>query len=206
MRGWLRFHDVEVYLSGIVTGLAIIMAIGAQNAYILRQGIRREHIGAIIAVCLVSDVLLISAGTAGFGVLVERLPWLVDVMKWGGIGYLIWFAITSFRSAAKQESVNLSGDGKTLRTAVVTTLSLTFLNPQAYLDTIVLLGAVANQHGAERWDFAGGAMTASVIWFLGFGLGARALARPLNRASVWRSIDIGVGVIMLAIAGKLLFV
>ena len=189
----------------MVTGLAVIVAIGAQNAYILRQGVRREHIGIIIAMCLACDVTLISLGTFGFGVIVERLPGLIDIMRWAGVAYLLWFAFMSFRSAMRSESVNLNGGGQSLRTVVLTCLSLSFLNPHAYLDTIVLLGSIANQHGPAKWDFAGGAMAASVIWFVGFGLGARALARPLNRATVWRGIDIGVGVVMLAIAGGLAF-
>lgn len=191
-------------MTGFATGLAIIVAIGAQNAYILRQGIRREHIGAIIAVCLASDVLLISIGTAGFGVLLERAPWLVSGMKWGGVAYLTWFAFSSFRNAVTAGQVSLTGTGKSLGAAIGTALTLTFLNPHAYLDTIVLLGSIANQQ-PSRWDFALGAMGASVVWFLGFGLGARALARPLNRRAVWRGIDIAVGVVMLGMAASLAF-
>ena len=196
---------MDAFLTGLGTGLALIVAIGAQNAFVLRQGIRREHIGVVVLICALSDALLIAAGTAGIGSIVEHVPWVLEVLRWGGVAYLLWFALGSFRSAARPEGLH-AGDApaaRTLGSVAVTTLSLTYLNPHVYLDTVLMLGNVANQHGDQRWVVAGGAMLGSRLWFVGLGLGARALARPLDRPSTWRVLDVLIGVVMVAIAVKL---
>lgn len=198
---------MDVYLTGLLTGLALIVAIGAQNAFVLRQGIRREHVGAVIAICAVADVVLMSLGTLGIGTIVERAPWLLTALRWGGAAYLVWFAIGSFRCALSPRTMaeaDGTAAGGSLRRVVGTALALTFLNPHVYLDTVVMLGSVANQQGEQRWIFTMGAWSGSFVWFTALGLGARALARPLNRPATWRAVDLGVGVVMLVIAATLI--
>lgn len=194
---------MSVLAAGLLTGLALIVAIGAQNAFVLRQGLRREHVGAVVAVCAASDVLLILTGTAGIGLLVRNVPWALEALRWLGVAYLVWFALSSFRSALRPGA--LEAQAPRSRSSVVgTTLALTWLNPHVYLDTVVMLGNLANQHGPDgRWVFAGGACAASVLWFSLLGWGARALAGPLGRPAVWRGVDLAVGVLMLAIAARL---
>lgn len=184
--------------AGLAAGLALIVAIGAQNAFVLRQGLRREHVGAVVAVCLVADVALIAAGTLGVGALVQRAPLALDVLRWAGAAYLVWFAVRSFRSAARPGRL-IDDAARSRGSVTLTAAGLTFLNPHVYLDTVVMLGSLANAHEA-RWAFAGGAMAASALWFIGLGFGARALAGPLGRPSVWRVLDVGIGVVMLALA------
>lgn len=195
-----------VFLTGVATGLALIVAIGAQNAWVLRQGIRREHVGIVIAVCALSDALLITLGTVGIGTLVETFPWALAVLRWSGAAYLLWFAVQSFRSAFTQQSLDQKNDatqGTTATQIFTTTVALTFLNPHVYLDTVVMLGNIANQQGNLRWIFAAGAATASIIWFSFLGMAARALAKPLHQPKTWKIIDACVGITMLLIAAKL---
>ncbi|WP_312395812.1 LysE/ArgO family amino acid transporter [Kocuria sp.] len=185
----------------MLTGLALIVAIGAQNAFVLRQGIRRQHVWTVVLLCIASDVFLISVGTAGIGFLIERVPWLLEIFRWGGVIYLVGFAIQSFRSAMKPQGLQAAGEGGGSRTSVVlTTLALTWLNPHVYLDTVIMLGNLANQQGDQRWVFAIGAMLGSAIWFIALGTGAKALSRVLNTPLTWRIVDVFVGVVMLAIA------
>lgn len=192
----------NVWGTGLATGLVLIVAIGAQNAFVLRQGVRREHIGVVIALCMAGDGLLILGGTAGMGAAVTRFPWLLDVLRWGGAAYLAWWGVRSFVSASKP--AKLSEDAPRSRGSVATTtLALTFLNPHAYLDTVVL-GSLANEQGADaRWTFAAGALAGSVMWFSALGLGARTLSGVLDRPKVWRVLDIGIGVVMLTLAAGL---
>ena len=193
----------SIWSTGLLTGLGLIVAIGAQNAFVLRQGIRREHIAAVVVLCAVSDAVLILAGTAGIGALVESFPRILDLLRWGGAAYLTWFAVRSFISAAKPSA--LTGQAPCSRGSVIsTTLALTFLNPHVYLDTVVLLGSLANQYGeAARWIFAAGAVMGSILWFTGLGYGARALSGPLSRPRTWQVLDLLIGVVMLVLALKL---
>ena len=185
----------------MLTGLALIVAIGAQNAFVLRQGIRQQHVWTVVLLCIASDVFLISAGTVGIGFLIERVPWLLEIFRWGGVIYLVGFAIQSFRSAMKPQGLQAAGEGGGSRTSVVLiTLVLTWLNPHVYLDTVITLGNLANQQGDQRWVFASGAMLGSVMWFIALGTGAKALSRVLNTPLTWRIVDVFVGGVMLAIA------
>ncbi|MDQ0771102.1 L-lysine exporter family protein LysE/ArgO [Pseudarthrobacter defluvii] len=187
----------------MLTGLALIVAIGAQNAFVLRQGIRREHIGVVVAVCMAGDALLIMGGTAGIGVIVTRFPVVLEVLRWSGAAYLLWFAVRSFLAAAKP-SVLAEQAPRSKNSVIATTAALTFLNPHVYLDTVVLLGSLANQQGPDlRWVFAGGAVTGSVLWFSGLGYGARALAGVLSSPRTWRWIDGAIGVLMVILAIRL---
>jgi L-lysine exporter family protein LysE/ArgO len=192
-----------LWSAGLVTGLALIVAIGAQNAFVLRQGVRREHVGVVVLLCALSDAVLILAGTAGIGAIVARAPVVLDVLRWGGAAYLAWWAVRSFRSATRPAS--LTPEAPRSRGSVVgTTLALTFLNPHVYLDTVVLLGSVANQHGPDdRWVFAAGAVTGSILWFTAIGFGARAMAGVLDSPRTWRVLDAVIGVVMLVLAVRL---
>jgi L-lysine exporter family protein LysE/ArgO len=191
-------------LTGMLTGLALIVAIGAQNAFVLRQGVRREHIGAVVAVCMAGDAALIVGGTAGIGALVTRFPQALEVLRWGGAAYLAWFAIRSFLSAVKPSAL-VQGAPRSKGSVVASTVALTFLNPHVYLDTVVLLGSLANQQGPDlRWVFAAGAVAGSVAWFSALGYGARALSGVLGSPRTWRFLDLGIGILMLALAARLI--
>lgn len=202
---------VSVLLIGFLTGVGLIVAIGPQNALVLRQGVRREHVAVVVAVCTLSDIILIGVGTAGIGVVFEKAPWIVQVMRWGGVAYLLWFAFTSLRSAfGSASSLQLStADGAVppVRSAWAVagaTAALTWLNPHVYLDTVVMLGTVANQQ-ALPWVFAVGAMLGSLVWFAALGYGAHLLAPVLRSPRAWRAIDAGIAVVMLLVAAKLAF-
>lgn len=191
-------------ITGFLTGASLIVAIGVQNAYVLRQGLRREFIGAVIAVCAVSDTVLILAGVAGIGVLTGLHPGVLDAMRYGGAAYLVWFGVRSLLAASRPGGLEAGSAATAAGSVVLTALALTWLNPHVYLDTVLMLGTIANQHGAQgRWWFTGGAMTASVVWFTALGLGARALSERLAHPRTWQVIDVLVGLTMLVIAGLL---
>lgn len=197
--------------TGFLTGVGLIIAIGPQNAFILRQGIRRERVAVVVLVCVVADVALIALGTAGIGIVFEHAPWVVEIMRWGGVVYLVWFAWTSIRAAFSGTEALAptasDGSGAHRRSAVsvaAATAALTFLNPHVYLDTVVMLGTVANQHEL-RWVFSGGAMLGSLVWFAALGWGAHLLAPMLRSPRVWQIIDVSVAAVMLLIAAKLAF-
>ncbi|WP_420716240.1 LysE/ArgO family amino acid transporter [Pseudarthrobacter sp. LT1] len=191
-------------ITGMLTGLALIVAIGAQNAFVLRQGIRREHIGAVVAVCMAGDALLIVPGTAGIGALVTRFPGVLEVLRWAGAAYLLWFAVRSFMAAARPAALAEQAP-RSRNSVIATTAALTFLNPHVYLDTVVLLGSLANQQGPDlRWTYSAGAVAGSVLWFSVLGYGARALAGVLASARTWRWIDASIGVLMVILAVRLI--
>jgi L-lysine exporter family protein LysE/ArgO len=243
---------VTIFLTGLVTCLALIVAIGAQSLFIMRQAVRRDRLTLAVAVCLAGDIVLVFAGTAGVGVVAERAPWVLQVLTWGGVAYLLWFAFCSFRSAFAHRRAEPSGpasgpsgpdagpagapDGEPgvllggevlargavatqaapsirlrpreraltpVHLVVLTALSVSMLNPHAILDTVVMLGTLANSHGADKWVFATGAVTGSALWFLTLGLGSRALAPLLDTPRTWRIVDVVVGVVMTAIAAQL---
>lgn len=198
------FH---VLLAGLLTGLSLIVVIGAQNAFVLRQGVRGEHVGLVVAVCALSDAVLILAGVAGVGVLVDRAGWLIDVVTWLGAAFLIGYGLLSLRRAARPAALDSTGTVTTSRRAVVLqTLALTWLNPHVYLDTVVLLGSVAQSHGAGgRWWFATGAMLGSLVWFSVLGFGARRLAPVLASPRAWQVLDVVIAVVMFVIAASLLW-
>lgn len=195
---------LSIWGTGLLTGLALIIAIGAQNAFVLRQGIRREHVGVVVALCIVSDALLILGGTAGIGALVSRFPAVLDILRWGGAAYLTWWAVRSFKSAFKPAALTAEVP-RSRGSVVATTLALTYLNPHVYLDTVVLLGSLANQQvNGTRWVFAAGAVVGSILWFCALGYGARALSGVLNSPRTWRVVDCVIGVVMLGLAIKLI--
>lgn len=193
-------------LPGLLTGLSLIIAIGAQNAFVLRLGLARNHVGIAVIICAASDAILIAAGIGGLGAIVHGIPVALQILKWIGIAYLTWYAIRSFRSAAHPE-VLLPGDqdSKSLRTVIAMTLAFTFLNPHVYLDTVLLLGSIGNQYRPDQWWFALGAACGSVLWFSALGFGARAASRLMSRPITWRILDIAIGIVMVLIAVRLLF-
>ncbi len=205
-------EDMLTLLAGLGFGLSLIVAIGAQNAFVLRQGLRREHVAVVAAICAVSDALLYAAGGAGFGPLVERWPAAVEVMRWLGAAVVLGYgAMAAWRAvrgdtklAAAEDGALGDSPGRRLRPVVLTTLALTWLNPHVYLDTVLLQGSVAATYGDDRWLFTAGAMVSSVIWFCGLGYGARLLAPVLKRPGAWRVVDGVIALIMLAVAVSLL--
>jgi L-lysine exporter family protein LysE/ArgO len=192
-------------LIGFTTCLTLVVAIGAQNAFVLRQGIRQEHVGTVVALCTVSDVVLIAAGVAGFGVLVTAHPTAVTVARLGGAAFLVGYGILAAMRAARPSGLIPSHQAPERAAGVVLTcLALTFLNPHVYLDTVVLLGALANEHHNGRWLFAIGAITASAAWFSALGFGATRLRGLFATRSAWRILDGLVATTMLALAATVL--
>ena len=191
-------------LTGFLASFALIAAIGAQNAFVLRQGIRREHLLPVVALCALSDVVLIAAGIAGVGALIQAHPAVVDVAKYGGAAFLLCYGAIAAKRAWRPSTLTPSDAAPArLVDVLVTCAALTFLNPHVYLDTVVLLGALANEHGDGRWLFGAGAATASAVWFTGLGLGARRLAHLFATARTWRVLDGVIAVTMVALGVSL---
>ncbi|ARU51483.1 amino acid transporter [Cellulosimicrobium cellulans] len=203
--------------AGLAAGSSLIVAIGAQNAFLLRQGLRREHVLPVVLVCALSDLVLIAAGTAGLGALVTGAPALLAVVRWGGAAFLLTLAALAARRALRPGGLDpASGAGATsARSAVGTSLALTWLNPHVYLDTVLLLGSLAAGYAAAhaagasdpdaaRWLFGAGAMVASVVWFTALGFGARLLAPVFARPGAWRVLDGAIAVVMATIGVSLL--
>ena len=232
---------MSIALNGFITGLSLIIAIGPQNALLLRQGLKRVAVTHVIAVCLISDVFLIVGGTLGVGVIVEKAPIVLVALKWLGFFYLLYFAYTCFRDALKSHSLTVDesapstpDNGETLvstsgtdngtggvavaqRTMapaktqpdwvkpVIAALVFTWLNPAAYVDTLVMLGGIANQYGDPgRWHFTVGVLAASAVWFPLIGYGAAKLSKPLSNHRVWQGLNGVFGFVMIGIALRLL--
>lgn len=210
VRRTLDDMDLTALLAPIVlgfgTGLALIVAIGSQNAFVLRQGIRGEHVAAVVLVCSVSDALLIAAGIAGIGALIHANPLVVDVARYAGAIFLLGYGAMAARRAIRPGALTASGQHPALSAgaAISTVLALTWLNPHVYLDTVLLLGSVANQQAQDlRWWFGAGAITASIAWFSALGFGARVLRPFFARPSSWRFLDGLIAVVMLALGVRL---
>jgi L-lysine exporter family protein LysE/ArgO len=191
--------------SGLALGLGLIVAIGAQNAFVLRQGLRLEHVTAVVAVCTASDLALIAAGVLGAGAVLTRAPWLVPVVALAGAAFLLGYAVLAARRALRPGALlpDSAGARAGLAATVGTCLALTWLNPHVYLDTVVLLGSTASTYGAHRWAFGAGAGLASALWFAGLGFGARLLRPVFARAAAWRVLDAAIAVVMAALAVSL---
>lgn len=193
-------------IAGFLSGAVLIIAIGAQNSFVLRQGIRREHVLPIVLVCAGADALLIAAGIAGLGVLIESVPMVINVARYGGAAFLFGYGIVAARRAMQPHQLKVdSGIGSSLGAAMATCLAFTFLNPHVYLDTVILLGSLANQREGEgRWIFWGGAATASFAWFFALGYGARLLGPLFSKPVAWRMLDSLISTIMLGLGLTLL--
>ncbi|MFG6560195.1 LysE/ArgO family amino acid transporter [Sulfitobacter sp. 1A15299] len=193
------------FLPGFALSLTLIMAIGAQNAFVLRQGLRREHVLPVVLVCAASDAVLIMSGVAGFGALAEAAPWFGPLMRYGGAAFLLWYGWRNAVSAWQGgEALEAEGQStRSLRKAILTLLALTWLNPHVYLDTLVLLGSISAQY-PDRLSFGLGAVLASFVFFFSLGYGARLLAPLFAKPRSWQVLDAVIAVTMWAIAIKLL--
>jgi L-lysine exporter family protein LysE/ArgO len=193
---------VGAAVAGLGLGLSLIVAIGAQNAFVLRQGLRREHVLPIVLVCALSDAVLIIAGVAGAGAVFAVAPVVLTIVTWAGALFLLAYGALAARRAIRPTALSAGSAtvSTTLSTAVVTCLALTWLNPHVYLDTVVLLGSIANTHGDGRWWFGAGAALGSVLWFAALGFGARLLQPVFARPAAWRVLDGVIAVVMVAIA------
>lgn len=194
--------DITAFATGFGLGLSLILAIGAQNAFVLRQGLRRAHVLPVVLTCAISDAILIAVGVSGFGLLAERLPQLAPAMRWLGAAFLLVYGALAFRNAWRGgEHLDPAAQGTgSLRAAIATCLALTWLNPHVYLDTVVLLGSVAARYPGQGLAFGTGAVTASFVFFFSLGYGARLLAPLFARPRAWQILDIGIGGVMWAIA------
>jgi len=191
-------------LAGFAASAVLIIAIGAQNAFVLRQGLRREHVLAVVLVCAVSDLALILAGIGGLGAVVTARPDAVTAIRWVGAAFLLAYAGLAARRAMRPGGLNPTERAPaTLGATVLTCLALTYLNPHVYLDTVLLLGSVAQQH-PHRWLFGAGAAAASLAWFTALGAGAHRLAPLLARPTAWRVLDALIALVMLAVAASLI--
>ena len=192
-------------LAGFLTGLSLIVAIGAQNAYVLRQGLAKTQVTPVVVVCAASDAVLIVAGIAGLGVVVEAHPMALTVLTWFGAAFLTGYGLLALRRALHPDALSAGGSVVTgTGAAIAVALALTWLNPHVYLDTVLLLGSVGSGYGSPgRWWFAGGAAAASVVWFTGLGYGSRHLTRFFTSTRSWRILDLVIAAVMLAIAASL---
>jgi L-lysine exporter family protein LysE/ArgO len=220
-RAYRRLVTAPV-LAGLGLGLSLIIAIGAQNLFVLRQGLRREHVLLVATICAVSDAVLIVLGVSGVGFVLQAVPWLVDAVRWAGAAFLVAYGLLAAKRAwrpsgdalrpaepesAENREAAAGSAAAAVRAAVrpaavpvvLTCLALTWLNPHVYLDTVFLLGSIANTHGEDRWLFAAGAMAASVLWFFSLALGARFLGRWLSTPRAWRILDAVIAVVMIGL-------
>ena len=194
------------FLPGLLTGLSLIIAIGAQNAFVIRQGLTKKHVLLVVSICAISDALLILLGVAGLGAIISGLPWLLEIIRWFGVAYLTWFGIRSIRSAFKTQALDASGvQSASAKTVVLSVLGFTFLNPHVYLDTVILLGSIGNQFGQDKWWFALGAALASILWFSSIGFGAKAASRFMAKPVFWKVLDLVIAAVMFGIAILLAF-
>lgn len=198
---------VNSFIEGFAMGAGLIIAIGAQNAFVLKQGIKVEHRGIIALLCALSDAILIAAGISGMGFIFTQHPLITKYAAFGGALYLAWFSFRSFKSSVKGESMEINGNGgpsMTLKAAVISTLALTYLNPHVYLDTVVMLGGYGASRPAGLRPFFGlGAVSASFIWFFALAYSGKILAPFFRKKTSWRILDTGIGIVMAYIAYSL---
>lgn len=219
--------DLSTFAAGLGLGLSLIIAIGAQNLFVLRQGIRREHVLAVALTCAISDLVLILVGVSGVGAVLAAVPWLIDAVRWAGAAFLVGYGLLAARraitpsgealavgaaegrgsadaSARAEAPVGVVTRRTTLAATLATCLALTWLNPHVYLDTVLLVGSIGAQHAPlQRLAFVAGAALASAGWFVALGYGARLLAPLFERPRAWQVLDAGIGLTMLALAAGL---
>jgi L-lysine exporter family protein LysE/ArgO len=193
-------------IPGFLTGLSLIIAIGAQNAFVIRQGLTKKYVLLTVFICAISDALLIALGASGLGALIKSNENVLEFVRWFGVIYLLWFAFKSARFAFKKASLNSAGEASgDIKSVVLTVLALTLLNPHVYLDTVILLGSISNQFGSDKWFFVTGAIIASFLWFTSIGFGAKSASRFMSRPIFWKILDSLIAAIMLSIAAFLAF-
>jgi len=198
---------MEIFLTGLLLGGSLIIAIGSQNAYVLKQGLLKSHVFLICLICALSDALLIALGTSGVGAIIERHPEWLKAVTWFGAAYLIAFAVMSFRAAFSGETLETASDNtsQNTKTVIATVLALTFLNPHVYLDTVLLIGSIASPYsGGDKLNFTLGAVCASFIWFFALGYGARFLSPIFSKPKAWKVLNSLIGIVMLWIAYSLI--
>lgn len=196
--------SMHTFLVGLGTGLSLIVAIGAQNAFVLRQGLLRSHVFAVCLFCAVSDAILVTLGVFAAGTLSRVAPWFTEVMRWGGAAFLILYGLRAARSAlAGGDALRAAGQAQAFWPAMATVAALTWANPHVYLDTVVLLGAVSADF-ADKRAFAAGAITGSFLFFFSLGYGARLLAPVFARPRAWQVLDMAIALVMWSIAFKLI--
>lgn len=199
-------HDIlPAFSKGFFLSAGLIIAIGAQNMFVLRQGLKREHVLPIVLFCAAADAALIVAGVSGLGGVLALVPGLSLVLALGGAAFLSWYGISALRRAASPSALVIGAEaGMTLGAALAGTAAFTFLNPHVYIDTVMLMGAVgASLPATERPLFMAGAVVASVVWFTSLGYGARFLAPLFAKPIAWRVLDVTIGVMMLTLAASL---
>lgn len=196
---------LNIAVTGFFSGLSLIIAIGAQNAYVLRLGLLRRYVGVAVLICAISDAILIIAGTAGMGALVQKSEVLLKIISWVGAAYLLFYGASAFWRARKP-NVLLPTEQElpSKKKVILAVVAFTWLNPHVYLDTVLLLGSIGSQYGSDRWWFALGASIASVLWFAGLGFGSKAAAKIMSRPITWRILDIFIGIVMTTIAISLI--
>ncbi|SIS68616.1 LysE/ArgO family amino acid transporter [Insolitispirillum peregrinum] len=197
--------SLAVAVTGLSTSLSLIVAIGAQNAFVLRQGLRNEHVFIICLTCALSDAILITLGVTSFQQVAALLPWLDPVMRYGGAAFLLWYALKSLYSALTSSDALLieQGSAVPLKQALITCLALTWLNPHVYLDTVMLLGTISTRYPGHEFSFAAGASLASLLFFFALGYGATRLRPVFARPLSWRLLEGGIAAVMAAIALQL---
>jgi L-lysine exporter family protein LysE/ArgO len=192
-------------IAGFFLGGSLIIAIGAQNAFILRQGLLRQHVLPLVLFCAISDASLILLGVAGFGEAIKAAPDLLIAVTWGGAAFLFWYGLSAFRRALVPSKLETAGHPElSLKSAITLCAAFTWANPHVYLDTVVLVGGISTSFGDNRWWYALGAATASFVWFFSLGYGARLLIPLFAKPLAWKLLDIGIGCVMWFLALKLL--
>jgi L-lysine exporter family protein LysE/ArgO len=195
------FYGVIALITGFFTGMSLIVAIGAQNAFVIKQGLLRSHVTLIVFVCAISDAFLIILGTGGLSTIIQSRPDVLDVIRWFGVIYLTWFGIKSVRSAFRDETLTATDESaESWKKVLLTVLAMTYLNPHVYLDTVIFVGSLANQFESQRWYFALGACIASGVWFSAIGYGAKSASHLMSKPLFWRVLDSVIGAIMFTLA------
>jgi L-lysine exporter family protein LysE/ArgO len=193
-------------VTGLFTGLSLIIAIGAQNAFVIRQGLNKQYVFLVVGVCSASDALLIVLGVGGLGQLLQRHPTILDFIKWFGVLYLTWFGVRSLLAVFKDQALVAANEAKTsFKQVIGRTLGFTFLNPHVYLDTVIFLGGIGSQFKTHKWDFAAGAVISSILWFTSIGFGAKAASKFMSRPIFWKILDGFIALVMFTLALLLAF-
>ena len=199
-------YSVFAIIPGLLAGFSLIIAIGAQNAFVIRQGLTKKYVLLTVLICAFSDAILIALGASGLGALIKSNKNILEFVRWFGVIYLLWFAFKSAKSVFKKEVLHSAGEASANRKSVIlTVLALTFLNPHVYLDTVILLGSISNQFGTDKWFFVIGAMLASFIWFTAIGFGAKSASRFMSQPIFWKILDSIIALVMVSIAAFLAF-
>jgi L-lysine exporter family protein LysE/ArgO len=197
---------MSAFVSGLLLGAGLIIAIGAQNAFVLRQGLLKTHVFALCLLCASSDALLITLGVLGFGTLIQQSQTALIIVQFAGAAFLFFYGLQALMRALKPQAIeDIAGTGSSIRSVLVTALALTFLNPHVYLDTVVLLGGISTQYfGFDRLWFGAGAVLASFLWFFVLGYGARFLIPIFQKRRSWQILDTLIAIIMWVIAYSLI--